>query len=65
MGGLLGRLDPLAVRYVVKILAFELRIGLQEGLVEAAIAKTVAGSGPETLNARGEDVRPGWPGGPR
>jgi len=36
--GLLDRLDPLAAKYVVKVLSFELRIGLQEGLVEAAIA---------------------------
>jgi DNA ligase 1 len=35
---LLDRLEPLAARYVVKVLAFELRIGLQEGLVEAAVA---------------------------
>jgi DNA ligase-1 len=35
---LLERLDPLAAKYVVKVLSFELRIGLQEGLVEAAIA---------------------------
>jgi DNA ligase 1 len=36
---LLARLDPRAARYVVKILANDLRIGLQEGLVEEAIAK--------------------------
>ena len=36
---LLRHLDPLAARYVVKVLTFELRIGLQEGLVEAAIAQ--------------------------
>src|SRR5439155_1382962 len=36
---LLDRLDPLAAKYVVKVLSFELRIGLQEGLVEAAIAQ--------------------------
>lgn len=35
---LLERLDPLAAKYVVKILANDLRIGLQEGLVEEAIA---------------------------
>src|ERR1700738_1308382 len=35
---LLDRLDPLAAKYVIKVLSFELRIGLQEGLVEAAIA---------------------------
>jgi DNA ligase 1 len=36
---LLSRLDPPAVRYVVKVLTLELRIGLQEGLVEAAVAR--------------------------
>jgi DNA ligase-1 len=39
LGRLLDRLDPPAARYVVKVLSFELRIGLQEGLVEAAIAE--------------------------
>jgi DNA ligase-1 len=37
--GLLRNLDRDGVRYVVKILLREFRIGLQEGLVEAAIAK--------------------------
>ncbi len=32
-------LDPESVRFVLKVLTFELRIGLQEGLVEAAIAE--------------------------
>lgn len=36
---LLARSDPLTARFVVKILSGELRIGLREGLVEAAIAK--------------------------
>jgi DNA ligase-1 len=36
---LLSRLDPASIRYVVKVLSLELRIGLQEGLVEAAIAR--------------------------
>ena len=36
---LLARLDPLAAKYVIKVLAGDLRIGLQQGLVEAAIAK--------------------------
>ena len=36
---LLSRLDPRAARFVVKILASDLRIGLQEGLVEEAIAE--------------------------
>ena len=35
---LLSRLHPRAARFVVKILASDLRIGLQEGLVEEAIA---------------------------
>ncbi|HXG40328.1 MAG TPA: hypothetical protein VNJ28_05245, partial [Candidatus Limnocylindrales bacterium] len=35
---LLGRCDPLTAKYVVKVLTGELRIGLREGLVEAAIA---------------------------
>jgi DNA ligase-1 len=39
LAALLDRLEPLAARYVVKVLSFELRIGLQEGLVEAAIAQ--------------------------
>ena len=36
---LLGRCDPLTARYVVKILTGELRIGLGEGLLEAALAE--------------------------
>src|SRR5207253_1159528 len=36
---LLAGLDPGAARYVVKVLAGELRIGLQEGIVEAAVAR--------------------------
>ncbi|HVL54325.1 MAG TPA: ATP-dependent DNA ligase, partial [Vitreimonas sp.] len=39
LAGLLERSDPLTARYVVKILGGELRIGLRDGLVEAAIAK--------------------------
>jgi DNA ligase-1 len=35
----LGRCDPLQAKYVVKILSGELRIGLREGLLEAAIAQ--------------------------
>ena len=35
---LLGSLDPLAAMYVVRILSGELRIGLREGLLEAAVA---------------------------
>ena len=37
---LLGKVDAQGARYIVKILTGELRIGLQEGLVESAIAKT-------------------------
>ncbi len=33
------RSDPLTAKYVVKVLSGELRIGLREGLVEAAIAR--------------------------
>jgi DNA ligase-1 len=36
---LLERADPLAAKYIVKVLTGELRIGLREGLLEAAIAK--------------------------
>jgi DNA ligase-1 len=36
---LLARADPLTAKYIVKVLSGELRIGLREGLVEAAIAK--------------------------
>jgi DNA ligase-1 len=39
LAALLRKLDKEGVRYVVKILLREFRIGLQEGLVEAAIAK--------------------------
>jgi DNA ligase-1 len=39
LAGLLERTDPLTAKYVVKVLGGELRIGLREGLVEAAIAK--------------------------
>jgi len=39
LGRLLERLDPAEARYVVKVLSFELRIGLADGLVEAAIAR--------------------------
>jgi DNA ligase-1 len=37
--GLLARCDPLTAKYVVKILGGELRIGLRDGLVEAAVAR--------------------------
>ncbi len=37
--GLLARLDPEPARFLVKVLAGELRIGLQEGIVEAAVAR--------------------------
>ena len=36
---LLGRLDPLAAMYVVKVLSGDLRIGLRGGLLESAIAE--------------------------
>jgi DNA ligase-1 len=39
---LLGRLHPEAARFVVKVISSEMRIGLSEGLVEAAIAEAFA-----------------------
>jgi len=39
LAGLLGRADPRTARGIVRVLSGELRIGLREGLVEAAIAK--------------------------
>jgi len=39
LGDLLARADPLSAGYIVKILTGELRIGLREGLLEAAIAQ--------------------------
>jgi DNA ligase 1 len=39
LGTLLARSDPLTAKYIVKVLGGELRIGLREGLLEAAIAK--------------------------
>lgn len=39
---LVRRLDPEAARFLIKIIAAELRIGLSEGLVEAAIAEAFA-----------------------
>jgi DNA ligase-1 len=38
-GALLARCDPATARGVVKVLSGDLRIGLREGLVEAALAK--------------------------
>ncbi|HET9050215.1 MAG TPA: ATP-dependent DNA ligase [Candidatus Dormibacteraeota bacterium] len=38
-GDLLARCDPVAARYVVKLVAGDMRIGLREGLVEDAIAR--------------------------
>ncbi len=38
-GALLERAEPLAAKYIVKVLTGELRIGLREGLLEASIAK--------------------------
>jgi len=37
--GLLERSDPLTAKYLVKVLGGDLRIGLREGLVDAAIAQ--------------------------
>ena len=39
---LLRRIDPQAARFVVKVISGEMRIGLSEGLVEAAIAEAFA-----------------------
>ena len=39
LGALLARADPLTAKYIVKVLGGDLRIGLREGLVEAAIAR--------------------------
>jgi DNA ligase-1 len=39
LAGLLARADPKTARGIVRILSGELRIGLREGLVEAALAK--------------------------
>ncbi len=39
LAGLLGRSDPKTARGIVRVLSGELRIGLREGLVEAALAK--------------------------
>jgi DNA ligase-1 len=36
----LARLDPLAAKYLIKIITGDLRIGLKEGLVEEALAAT-------------------------
>jgi DNA ligase-1 len=38
LGELLGRLSPVEAKYMIKIITGDLRIGLQEGLVEEAIA---------------------------
>ena len=48
---LLRKLDAQGVRFVVKILLREFRIGLQEGLVEAAIAKAFGRSLPAVRRA--------------
>jgi DNA ligase-1 len=39
LSALLARSDPLTAKYIVKVLGGELRIGLREGLVDAAIAR--------------------------
>jgi DNA ligase-1 len=48
---LLRRCDPLTATYVVKILGGELRIGLREGLVEAAIARAFGRPAPDVARA--------------
>jgi DNA ligase-1 len=49
LAALVARLDPLAAKYLVKILSGDLRIGLQQGLVEAALALA--------FKLRGDQVR--------
>jgi len=39
LGSLLARSDPMTAKHIVKVLSGDLRIGLREGLVEAAIAR--------------------------
>ena len=48
---ILRRCDPLTATYVVKILGGELRIGLREGLVEAAIARAFSRPAPSVARA--------------
>jgi ATP-dependent DNA ligase len=48
---LLRRCDPLSATYLVKILGGELRIGLREGLVEAAIARAFDRPAPDVARA--------------
>jgi len=48
---LLRRCDPLSATYLVKILGGELRIGLREGLVEAAIALAFGRPAPDVARA--------------
>ncbi len=48
---LLRRCDPLTATYVVKILGGELRIGLREGLVEAAMARAYGRPAPDVARA--------------
>ena len=47
----LARCEPATARYVVKILTGELRIGLREGLLEAAIAQAFGRPQPEVSRA--------------
>jgi DNA ligase-1 len=48
---LLRRCDPRTATYIVKILGGELRIGLREGLVEAAIARAFGRPAPDVARA--------------
>jgi DNA ligase-1 len=48
ISALLARLDPRAARFVVKVLSGDMRIGLRDGLVEAAIAEAF-GRAPEQV----------------
>ena len=39
IGSLLGRASPLEVKYLIKVMIGEMRMGLQEGLMEVAVSK--------------------------
>ena len=62
---LLERCDPLTARYVVKVLTGELRIGLRDGLLEAAIARAFERPAEDVQLGRHADRRRGRDGGPR
>jgi DNA ligase-1 len=51
VGQLLSQMAPLEAKYIVKIITGDLRIGLQESLVEEAIAKAFGSSAQEAQRA--------------